>query len=156
MRLFRYVEIAAIVIAFAACPVNSFAKPQDFGFIQSVGGIKLKSPTRSLKGWELPVEINVAGLKTVTTPPSLVNSGLACEKVGARVDGETIWIQVHTGTAKPGQSADCPAAMLGNLDPGYYHVFYEASPRDSLNSGPAQPATEIGTIMIVATDNGLY
>ena len=102
----------------------AFAQQQGWGFVQSVGGIRLEAPTRATGVWVLPLVVNVSGLTATTLRPTVLNSGLACEATAAVVEGTNIYISVVTGIAGPGKSAVCPAAQLGTLAPGQYAVFY--------------------------------
>lgn len=149
--------LACVLALSSLLPVSGQAKPVDFAFVQSVGGIKIKNPRREEEGWFLPVEIDVSGLKTVTVTPTAQNSGLACEKTSARVSGQKILITVHTGTPKPNRAATCPPAPLGNLESGAYDVYYDTGASgSSFVKASGVTAAPIGQIYISATSNILY
>jgi hypothetical protein len=148
--------LPALLLAVASMPATAFAKPVDLAFVNSVGGIRIGNAKRDDKGWAIPIEVNVSGLKTITTPPTLINSGLICERTSARVKGMTILITVHTGPARGQKSADCTAAPLGNIDPGDYDVFYDTGETKGITKISTASPEPLGRIHIMATSQILY
>ncbi len=67
---FRYVAWAVIALSLGCIP----GKSQDWGFVQSVGGIALGVPYRTGTGIMLPVTVDVSGLKAITTQPTTPSS----------------------------------------------------------------------------------
>ena len=113
-------------LIFTAALVASCGKgePQSWGFVQSVGGVKVEAPLKSeIGGWALPVLADVSGLKTFTTKPTALNSALACDTDG-RVKGKAIFITVFTDRPGSTKTSTCPFVQLGRLEPGTYSVSY--------------------------------
>ena len=92
---------------------------QDWGFIQSVGGIKV-----DLKKKSLQVSCNVSGLETITTKPSLVNSAMGVRKLKCSRVGTTIRVSVVTSVLEKGMSPKCGSADLNSYPAGSYSVVY--------------------------------
>jgi hypothetical protein len=157
MRALSCRTVVFAALATALCGVApALAKPVDLAFVNSVGGIKISSPRRDEKGWVLPVEANVAGLKTVTTSPTRLNSGLICEKTSARVVDQIVYVTVHTGPARGMKSPDCPAAPLGNIEEGDYDVYYDTGASSGFTKASVGPQVLLGRIHIMASSQILY
>ena len=114
------------------------AAPHDWAFVQSVGGMSIGTPQPvpasggDATRWQLPVNVDVSGLRASTRAPSALNSGLVCQATLAHAPGQRIVLQLLTRPASaqsPGSSA-CPPADLGAIAPGAYNVVYghEAKP----------------------------
>lgn len=111
-------------------------KERGWQFIQSVGGITLGEPRHADNHWVLPVNCNVAGLKTYSTKPTAMNSGLACVSTSAHTEGHTIYLAIHTAlTGMSGKSSDCGPANLGKLKPGKYKVVYKSGKASTIFIG---------------------
>lgn len=109
----------AAMLSSAAC-----AQEQPWSFVQTVGGLKLGQAVRRPNGWMLPIDANISGLATITMQPSKVNPGMVCEETKARLEGQSIYITLVTGTAKPGTASRCPPVFIGPVTAGRYAVFY--------------------------------
>lgn len=68
-----------------------------------------------------------------------MNSGIACHRVHAEVEGSSIYLTVQTTTPGGGKTAQCPPADLGNIVPGKYMVFYGSL---------GQPIAPIGEVTV--------
>lgn len=124
------VATAALVLAVvSSCShvMSSAARStRDWQFVQSVGGIAVGNPQRDANGEvHLPVDCDVSGLRAVSTSPSAINSGIACEAPAVVVRGRSVYIAVVTSLpSEKSGSAGCPDAHLGALAPGKYAVFH--------------------------------
>jgi len=132
-------RLIVIVAALAFVAPPTFADEQRWDFVQSVGGLKLEAPSKAAGVWLLPLVVDVSGLKAVTRKPSSLNSGIACEKSSAVVEGANIYVSIVTGIAGPGKSPSCPSAKLGALAAGKYRVFYR---------GPSENPVQVGVVSI--------
>jgi hypothetical protein len=121
-------------------PLAVCSKPQDWAFVQSVGGIALGATSVSEGQWSLVVRANVAG-EEITVKPTHANSALICESTTASVRGTNIYITINTGLVRDGYSALCPAANLGGVKEGSYQVFYKS---------PNGETRKMGEIMLVS------
>lgn len=122
-RPFLYLAIAPI----AACS-NIAATVTDesrsWAFVQSVGGITVDKAVRSDSGgWDLPINADVSGTRTITTKPTSINSGLAC-RTSAKVEGSSIYITVSTGVIAVLKGPECPSVHLEGIPSGKYTVYY--------------------------------
>lgn len=122
-------------------PLALCSEPKDWGFVQSVGGIELGAASLSEEKWSLAVRANVSGLEEITVKPSLVNSALICQSTSATIQGQSIFLTIHTGLLREGYSTTCPPASLGKLDEGSYQVFYK---------GPNGEPRKLGEILLRA------
>lgn len=116
-----------IILAFSAFFLFAFsaiAEPRAWSFVQTVGGVAIGIPVKNENGWLLPVRSDVSGLQTITVKPTTLNSGLACQRTEAIVEGKSIYLTIITGVASSGSSSLCPAASLGQLSAGKYSVLY--------------------------------
>jgi len=114
-----------IALALFAC--SAFADQRSWLFVQSVGGIEVGAPQQSETGWVLPVRVDVSGLRTITVKPTTLNSGLSCERIEATIEGNAIFLTIHTSVAGGGRSSACPSPRIGRLHAGTYSVFYRSS-----------------------------
>jgi len=98
---------------------------RDWAFVQSVGGMALGVPYRTASGVMLPISVDVSGLKTVTTKPRVMNSGLMLKEIVVRREGNTLGIALFTSTAGGSiQRTTSGDVALGDLQPGRYSVVY--------------------------------
>jgi hypothetical protein len=104
----------------------ALSERRDWRFVQAVGGMAVEQPVRDSRGWALPVRINVSGTRAITVEPTLLNSALACDSVQAVIDGRIIYLTVVTRLVDEGSTAVCPAARLGQQQPGVYSVMYRS------------------------------
>lgn len=133
-------KLVSIMALFLLVDCAAVSEPRTWGFVQSVGGIEVGSPTQVGGAWVLPIHGNVSGLQTITVKPMELNSGLACY-TRATVEGASIYITVATGVAGSGRIAQCPSANLGSLAPGHYTVLYR---------GPNEEPVELRVVSIGA------
>jgi hypothetical protein len=124
---------------------NAFAAllgtERDWAFIQSVGGIAIGEPKLENNRWVLPVLCDVTGLKTITTKPTTLNSGLVWADTKARIEGNIIYLSIETAVVgMSGKSSACGPAKLGKLKPGKYEVMYLSANKSTHPIG----ALEIG------------
>lgn len=105
-------------------PLAVCSEPKSWSFMQSVGGIAIGEALERKGAWFLPVQANVAGLESITIKPVMLNSGLICESVSARIVGESIFLTVNAGLLRDGYTQRCPEASLGTPKAGEYRVFY--------------------------------
>lgn len=124
-----------IIIAIACLlllPLTAHADEQNWQFVQSVGGLSVGVPTHGAEGWILPIQADVSGLKKITIQPTVINSGIVCEKVKAEVEESNIYLTLVTGI--PGlfsKNAQCPSASLPpSTAPGKYTVYYRSQHKD--------------------------
>jgi hypothetical protein len=132
MNTYAAVVVALVAPWFARCEAAELAQ---WVFVQSVGGIAIGPPLKSSSGWLLPVQCDVSGLKTITTQPTTLNSGIACVETRAVAEGSSIFVTVVTDIAGPGRSASCPAASLGAIAPGHYSVKYRDRDGQAISLG---------------------
>jgi hypothetical protein len=126
-------------LAAAAPP---FEQPRSFAFLQNRGGIAIAPVERKNGGWWLGVECNVSGIKTITVTPSVIHASLAWSKSVARIEENTIYLQVYTamqGNRAP--SAQCGPAQLKRARPGSYQVYY-VDPAAEGQNDPDRPPPE--------------
>ena len=85
-RLSILVSVVVTLLASYSC--NMFAEPQSWSFVESVGGIAVDPPVRADHTWVLPVRSDVSGLKSITTKPTIINSGMAPAQLGQIATGK--------------------------------------------------------------------
>ncbi len=95
------------------------AKSQDWAFIQSVGGMKVK-----LVKSRLSVSCDVSGLRSITTKPTTVNSGIGIRKLKCSRAGRTIRLTVVTSVISKGMKTECGTVDLSRHPSGSYSVVY--------------------------------
>ena len=115
---------ALLVTLLLAGVASASAAPLDWSSVQSVGGIAVSDPTPIERGWLLPVSANVSGLTQVTTKPTALNSSLVCLRTAATIQGNGVFLTVHTSLSQNGVSQRCPPAQLGRPKAGKYKVYY--------------------------------
>ena len=119
--LLRWITASVAALLTTACA----AEHRDWAFIQSVRGMALGTPYRTASGIMLPVSVDVSGLKTVTTTPRVMNSGLALKEIVVRREGNTVGIALFTTAAGSlSQRTTSSDIALGDLQPGRYTVVY--------------------------------
>jgi hypothetical protein len=116
----------ALTLASLMCllPLAVCSEPKSWSFMQSVGGIAIGEAVERQGTWFLPVQANVAGLENITVKPAMLNSGLICASVSAKIVGESIFLTVNAGLLRDGYARRCPEASLGTPKAGEYRVFY--------------------------------
>ncbi|MEZ5491903.1 MAG: hypothetical protein R3F50_16545 [Gammaproteobacteria bacterium] len=157
-----YLRKASFILLFAfalsACASKPINRPNaeaiDWEFIQSVGGVRLGDPySKDGLRW-VPVLADVSGSQTITTVPTLSNTGLVCSAAvtggtGNLVTGMNVWLTIYVEPEPDipivGLSSRCNDIPLPpNFSAGPYRVYYEDKPKNivSLNSR----ANLIGTL----------
>ena len=101
------------------------SRAQDWGMVQSVGGLRVDDPIKHEDETTfLPVICNVSGLETITVKPQTLNSALVVRKIAAKVKANAIRIQIITGVADNRHNARTSGVNLGKVPPGRYAVEY--------------------------------
>jgi hypothetical protein len=124
---------------------------RDWAFVQSVGGMALGTPYQTPEGVKLPVRVDVTGSRTITTPPTALNSGLAIKEIRVRRNGSNVRLELLTAVAGKGSSSSSRDVLLGNLEPGRYAIQYAEPNGGTVALGeirvapPRQPALEAST-----------
>ena len=116
--------VAAVCYLFLTRQVAQ-EKLADWGFIQSVGGIKIGTPIKTHSGWQVPILCDVSGLKTFTVKPTTLNSALVVAKVLSRFDNEKIYLRIIVSASKKNKTSECPPLDLSDLSTGAFEVFYD-------------------------------
>jgi hypothetical protein len=116
-------------------PCVATPREQPWSFVESVGGIEVGAPRHGLCGVELPVVIDVAGLKAITRQPVAMNSALVCSGTHTKVRAHAIYLTIKTAPASQGKSSLCPPAQLGAIPSGVYIVYYGSSPQGAMRIG---------------------
>lgn len=96
------------------------SKHRDWGFIESVGGMKVALATDRC----LVVSCDVSGTETITSKPTLINSGIGVRKLKCSRAGSTIRLSVVTSVIDKGMSSDCGSVDLSAFAAGTYTVVY--------------------------------
>jgi hypothetical protein len=126
-------SLAALLLAASA------VQQRDWAFVRAVGGMALGAPYRTPAGVMLPIDIDVTGLRSITTKPTTMNSALALEEISVRQQGDRILLKLTTAVGGKGSSHSSKDLLLGSLAPGRYVVqFIE----------PGGAAIEVGTITV--------
>jgi len=124
----RKLPSGALLVLLLATPVAQaglLETSQPWSFMQSVGGIIVEKADRDEGGWRLPLLCDVSGLRTFTSKPTAVNSGLAWSGVTVAVEGRDILITVVTGPPqRAARSSACGEANLGRIPRGRYRLIY--------------------------------
>ena len=104
-----------------------------WGFLQSVGGIRLGAPEKKENGrWVLPVVCDVSGLTTVTHKPTTMNSGLVVTRMLYQVSGSEIRISVALNIPlRTSRTPRCTEITLSGINAGEYRVLYEEQNRST-------------------------
>jgi len=132
----KRIALSLLLLTLAA---PTFAGPENWTFVQSVGGLTVKDPVRAKQGWVLPIHANVSGLETIAAKPTALNSALVCERTSSTIEGRRIFITIVTGPARANASSRCPSASIGEVPPGAYGVYYR---------GPGEAPVSIGEVRI--------
>jgi hypothetical protein len=119
VRRFAFsLTLAALLVA------GCISERRDWVFVQSVGGIAVGNPHRTPSGVMLPVSVDVSGLRTITTKPSTVNSGLAIKAITVRREADTLRLTLVTTVAGGDARSSIAEVPLGDLERGRYRVVY--------------------------------
>ena len=133
----------ALSLIAGLCIAGSMAgcERENWGFVQSVGGMAVGTPQQIGQAWVLPIDADVSGLRHITTQATGLNSGLVCNEVRAEVENRNIYLSLVTAPAGLGlgHDAKCPPATLGQMKVGQYAVFYR---------GPRETPRVLGSIAI--------
>ncbi len=151
-RIRALVAALAIIQAQLTVAEPPFEQARSYAFLQHRGGIAIAPVERKNGDWWLPVECNVSGIKTITVTPSVIHASLAWSKSVARIEEQTIYLQVYTamqGSRAP--SAECGPAQLRRARRGNYQVYYvDPAPeeQDQADKPPAERLHLLDTITI--------
>ena len=109
---------------------HAMAGPQDWAFMQAVGGMQIGTPYQKYGDWYLPVMADLSGQQRISTPPTTRHGTIRCKEVLVDVAAERIYLTVSTDTLSAGAShpqdgARCPPARLDEIAPGRYGVYYQ-------------------------------
>ena len=118
--------ILVAVVLFVAINGCDAAVSRDWQFVESVGGLRLGTPSRDGKGHVLlPVRCDVSGTQTISVRPTAMNSSLVCDTPYIRVRNSTVFLTIRVSAAGS-RKADsrCPPADLGEPAAGLYSVVY--------------------------------
>lgn len=118
-------------------PLAFCTTPQSWSFVQSAGGMALTEAFVEEGEWTLAVRADVSGLERITVKPARINSAMICERTAASVEGDSIFLTIHTGVLRDGYTPACPPARLGRLTLDHYRVFYRGP------TGELQPMGEL-------------
>jgi hypothetical protein len=116
---FPFVASSGVVSAFTSNHI-------DWPFIQSVGGISVGTPKQIESGiWNIPIDCDVSGLRTITVKPTTLNSALVVRKVKSKIQSGTLFIWVITSVVdKQNHSPSATGTTIKNMKPGSYPVEY--------------------------------
>lgn len=92
---------------------------QDWAFIESVGGMRIK-----LNDKKLEVECDVSGTRQITVKPTIINSGIGVRNVKWSRAGATIRLSVVTSVFEKGMNSSCGSIDLSKFPSGSYSVEY--------------------------------
>jgi len=106
------------------CACGAFYHCEDWSFVQATGGLSVGAPQHVNDNWILPVIANVSGTQTITTNPTVINSGMVCRSVNADIRKQSIYLTIVTSVAGDSLSAICPPASLRHISNGKYAVYY--------------------------------
>ena len=124
--MIRRISLGLVVVLMGCAPVVSTvtSEARNWAFVQSVGGILIDPPIRNDSGgWDLPVNADVSGTRTITAKPTAVNSGLACH-TSVAVEGRSIYVTVSTEVIAVLKRPECRSVHLEGIQPGKYMVYY--------------------------------
>jgi hypothetical protein len=103
-----------------------FGEP--WSFIESVGGIRVAGAQRNEDGGvTLDLDCDVSGLRTITTPPTVVNSALGVRRVDVERRDSILIVSIHVTVQA---TSTCPHPTVRSLPPGEYAVVYRGADRD--------------------------
>lgn len=114
---------------------HAIAGPQDWSFIQAVGGMQIGTPYQEYGDWYLPVMADLSGQQRISTAPTAHHGTIRCKEVLVDVAAERIYLTVSTDTLSAGAShpqdgARCPPARLDEIAPGKYGVYYQYNDKE--------------------------
>ena len=92
---------------------------QDWKFIQSVGGMTVELADR-----QLVVNCDVSGTKTITTKPTIVNSGMGVRQLKCSRTKNTIKLSLVTSVLEKGMKTSCGPIDLSKYPAGTYSIVY--------------------------------
>lgn len=118
-------------------PLAFCSTPQSWSFVQSAGGMALTEAFVEDGDWTLAVRADVSGLEKITVKPGRINSAMICDHTEASVEGDSIFLTIHTGVLRDGYKPSCPPARLGRLTKDHYRIFYRGP------TGQLQPLGEL-------------
>lgn len=122
-----------------AALLSGCATQRSWRFVQDVGGLMVGAPVRTAAGVELPVQVDVSGLRAVTTPPRAIHSSLAARIDAARAGSR---IELALYTAPPGGAQRrclVERVALGKIPAGRYEVVF---------AEPGGARVQLGTVVI--------
>ena len=120
---------------------NSSAQWADWELLQSVGGVDLGTPYLFRGDYYLPVIVDFSGTRTVSVPPTLINSGLLCIRYETFERSDvfetdvffTIMVQSAAPAVGSPLSSTCPDLKLPALSALYptarWNVYYQPHSR---------------------------
>ena len=74
----------------------------------------------------LPVEYDISGLTTVTTTPTLMNSGMVIRRIDVNVTGQDVILKVVSQAPRKGKiPGPLHLITLPKMSSGIYDVYYE-------------------------------
>jgi hypothetical protein len=100
-------------------------KKLDHRTIESLGGIAMGKARIDTRGHVIiPIDCDVSGTRQITTPPTRLESGLACLPPEVTIKEQTVWITLKTRRTAKHLSSKCPDLDLGKLPPETYLIYY--------------------------------
>ena len=101
--------------------------------IEAVGGMAVGSATRLAGGrLRIPVRCDLAGLDSITSKPTQMNSGLGVARLKVELDSNVVFITVIAGIGAPAQ---CPAIEVDYVGSSL-RAAYRSPDRSSRELGP--------------------
>ena len=112
----------------------------DWEFVQSVGGIQLGDPYIRDGLYMVPIIVNLSGSQSITTQPTVSNTGLVCIGLFGDARGDilgidvwvTILVEQESENRSPRRNSWCPDYQLGQVETGIgYHkwtIYYRDHP----------------------------
>ena len=114
---------ACLAACLLALPPAALAGPEPWSSIEPLG-FSVGPPFHSPQGWLLVVRANLSGLGAIALDANARDSMPACKSTRAVVEGSNIYLTAISGPVGPRLASVCPAAKIGELEPGAYKVFY--------------------------------
>ncbi|WP_395741140.1 hypothetical protein [Prosthecobacter sp.] len=123
MRAIILLVLSVVTIFSTSCSTHT--RRLDHRTIESLGGIALGKARLDTRGHViLPIDCDVSGTRQITTPPTRLDSSLACLPPEVIRKEETIWLTLKTRRTAKGLTSKCPDLDLGKLPPETYLVYY--------------------------------
>lgn len=97
---------------------------RNWSFIEKVGGLEIGKPYKELNTNYLPINVDVSGLKKVTTKPTTLNSALMCSRTGHIIKDNEIHISIYTSLINETAGRNCKSIPLLGIKEGKYTVYY--------------------------------